>query len=162
MRHRKSGRKYSRTKEHRLAMFRNLLMNLIRHSRIQTTDAKAKGLKRIADKVISLARTNNLTNIRKVSYFVRDKELLKKLFTEIGPKFTNRFGGYTRIYKVGIRRGDGAPMSIIEFAFEEEKKGQKKQVKKMAGKEKKGSKKSEKLTTGEKKKDIGDKKVENV
>ncbi|MCX7959337.1 MAG: 50S ribosomal protein L17 [Deltaproteobacteria bacterium] len=158
MKHRKAGRKYSRTREHRIAMFRNLLMNLIKHSRIKTTDAKAKGLKRIADRVVSLARTNNLTNIRKASYFVNDRELLKKLFSEIGPRFTGKSGGYTRIYKLGIRRGDSAPLSIIEFAFEEEKKAQKKQTKKSQAKMKKEVRKPEKQVspdnvTAEEKKD---------
>lgn len=122
MRHKKSGRKFSRTREHRVAMFRNLMMNLIRYQRIKTTDAKAKGLRRIADRVISLARTNTLSNIRKASYYISDKDLLKKLFSEIGPRFVDKKGGYTRIYKVGRRVGDNASMSIIEFAFEEEKK----------------------------------------
>ncbi len=160
MKHRKAGRKYSRTREHRIAMFRNLLMNLIKYSRIRTTDAKAKGLKRIADKVVSLARTNNLANIRKVSYFVNDKDLIKKLFSEIGPKFANRSGGYTRIYKVGLRRGDSAPVSIIEFAYEEEKKTQKKQAKKAAGKVKKDVRKSEKTVQPDKVTD--EEKKENV
>ncbi|MGB9600108.1 MAG: 50S ribosomal protein L17 [Myxococcota bacterium] len=143
MRHRKAGRKYSRTREHRIAMFRNLLMNLIRDSKIRTTDAKAKGLKRIADRVVSLARTNNLVNIRKVGYYITNKDLLKKLFTEIGPKFANRHGGYTRVYKVGVRRGDSAPMSIIELAFDVEKKGAKKAQKKVPQKGKKEIKKKE-------------------
>ncbi len=149
MKHRKAGRKYSRTREHRLAMFRNLLMNLIKYSRIQTTDAKAKGLKRIADRVVSLARKNTLVNIRKVGYFINDRDLVKKLFSEIGPKFVNRSGGFTRIYKVGVRRGDSAPMSVIEFAFDEEKKAQRRQSKK-APKVKKESKISEKANVPEK------------
>ncbi len=138
MMHKKSGRKFSRTREHRIAMFRNLMMNLIRHQRIRTTNAKAKELRRIADRIVSLARTNTLANIRKVSYYVSDKDLLKKLFGEIGPKFIGKKGGYTRIYKVGKRPGDCADMSIIEFAFEEEKKV-KKQTKKAAQKGKKAS-----------------------
>lgn len=145
MRHKKAGRKYSRTREHRIAMFRNLLMNLIRYSRIQTTEAKAKGLKRIADRVVSLARTNSLVNIRKVEYFVSDKELIKKLFTEIGPKFANKKGGYTRIYKVGVRKGDAAPLAIIEFAFEEQKKAPKKTSKKSIKKPKKEEEKTNEI-----------------
>jgi len=142
MRHKKSGRKYSRTREHRLAMFRNLLMNLIKYSRIKTTDAKAKGLKRIADRVVSFAKKKDLSNVRKASYYVPNKELLNKLFSEIGPKFTNRNGGYTRIYKIGIRQGDSAPLSMIEFAYEEEKKA-KKPAKKSAPKNKKEVEKKE-------------------
>jgi large subunit ribosomal protein L17 len=142
MRHRKAGRKYSRTREHKLAMFRNLLMNLIRYSRIKTTDAKAKGLRQIADKVINLAKKKDLNNIRKASYYVPDKDLLKKLFSEIGPKFANRNGGYTRIYKIGVRQGDAAPLSMIEFAFEEDKKT-KKPVKKATPKPKKEAAKKE-------------------
>lgn len=145
MKHRKAGRKYSRTREHRIAMFRNLLMNLIKHSKIKTTDAKAKGLKRIADRVVSLARTNSLTNVRKVSYYINNKDLIKKLFSEIGPKFANRSGGYTRIYKVGVRAGDCAPMSVIELAFDVEKKVAKKSSKKAAPKAKKEAKKKEAL-----------------
>lgn len=140
MRHKKSGRKFSRTREHRVAMFRNLMMNLIRYQRIKTTNAKAKELRRIADRVVSLARTNTLSNIRKAGYYINDKDLLKKLFSEIGPRFVDKNGGYTRIYKVGRRRvGDNASMSIIEFAFEGEKKAKRTSRKgRQAGGEKKG------------------------
>lgn len=143
MMHKKSGRKFSRTREHRIAMFRNLMMNLIRHQRIKTTDSKAKELKRIADKVVSLAKTNTLSNIRKARYYISDKDLLKRLFSEIGPRFVDKKGGYTRIYKVGTRVGDNANMSIIEFAFDEEKKTKRALKKKRkAGSEKKGQSKN--------------------
>lgn len=115
MRHRVRGRKLGRTTAHRTAMFRNQLTALFTHERITTTVAKAKELRPLAEKMVSQARTGTLSNRRAVLTMVPDKEIVRRLFDDIAPRFSDRPGGYTRILRLGRRRGDGAEMAIIEF-----------------------------------------------
>jgi len=126
MRHLNQGRKLNRTSAHRKALFKNLVLALIRHGRIRTTDAKAKELRRVADRMVTLGKQNDLAARRRVFAFVQSHEAVQKLFNEIAPRFKERHGGYTRVVKFGFRRGDAAPLSIIEFTgAEEETKGKK-------------------------------------
>ena len=115
MRHRAQGRKLGRTSAHRKAMFRNQLAALITHERITTTVAKAKELRPQAERMVTLARTPTLANRRRVLEDLSDKEVVQRLFDDIAPRFSDRPGGYTRIVRVGRRRGDNAEMAIIEF-----------------------------------------------
>lgn len=115
MKHRVHGRKLGRTTAHRTAMFRNQLTALFTHERITTTVAKAKELRPLAEKMVTLARTGTLANRRRVLTMVPDKTVVKNLFDHIAPRFIDRDGGYTRILRVGPRHGDGAEMAIIEF-----------------------------------------------
>ena len=115
MRHLKSGRKLSRTSSHRWALIRNLITSLLRNEKIQTTDPKAKELRRWADRVITLGKQGSLHARRQVLGIVQDKAVVRKLFDSIAPRFKDRPGGYTRIIKVGMRRGDAAPISLIEL-----------------------------------------------
>jgi large subunit ribosomal protein L17 len=115
MRHLKSGRKLSRTSSHRRALIRNLITSLLRDEKIQTTDPKAKELRRWADRVITLGKQGSLHARRQVLGIVQDKAVVRKLFDSIAPRFKDRPGGYTRIIKVGTRRGDAAPISLIEL-----------------------------------------------
>jgi large subunit ribosomal protein L17 len=115
MRHRVRGRKLGRTTAHRTALFRNQLTALFTHERIITTVAKAKELRPLAERMVTLAGTGTLPARRKVLTMVPDKDVVRRLFTEIAPRFTERPGGYTRIMRLGRRRGDGAEMAIIEF-----------------------------------------------
>jgi len=115
MRHRKSGRKLGRTSSHREAMFRNMITSLFEHERIVTTTPKAKEARRIADKMITLAKKGDLHARRQALSYIRSKDLVAKLFEVIHLKFTDRNGGYTRIVQTGIRRGDAAPMAILEL-----------------------------------------------
>lgn len=121
MRHLKQGRKFSRTPAHRKAMFRNLFLALLRSGRIKTTDAKAKELRRVADRMVTLGKRGDLAARRRAYDFIQSHVLVKKLFDEVAPQFAERKGGYTRVVKFGIRRGDAAPLSIIEFVGSEEK-----------------------------------------
>ncbi|HKD67442.1 MAG TPA: 50S ribosomal protein L17 [Candidatus Binataceae bacterium] len=115
MRHLNSGRKLNRTQSHRKALFRNLVLSLIRHGRITTTDAKAKELRRFADKMVTLGKQGDLSARRMAFAFMQSRDAVKKLFDEIAPQFKERPGGYTRIVKFERRRGDAAPLSVIEF-----------------------------------------------
>ena len=115
MRHRVRGRKLGRTPAHRKALFRNQLTALFTHERIITTLAKAKELRPMAERMVSLAGTGSLPARRKVLTMVPDKVIVRRLFDEIAPRFTDRPGGYTRIMRLGRRHGDGAEMAIIEF-----------------------------------------------
>ena len=115
MRHRVRGRKLGRTTAHRKALFRNQLTALFTHERIITTLAKAKELRPMAERMVTLAGTGSLPARRKVLVMVPDKEIVRRLFDEIAPRFTDRPGGYTRIMRLGRRHGDGAEMAIIEF-----------------------------------------------
>lgn len=124
MRHRVHGRKLGRTSAHRKAMFRNQLTALFTHERITTTVAKAKELRPLAEKMITLARTGTLANRRRVVTMVPDKQVVRRLFDEIAPRFVDRNGGYTRILRIGPRHGDAAEMAIIEFVdFQPKEKG---------------------------------------
>ncbi len=125
MRHRVAGRKLSRHTQHRELMFRNMLVSLLQHERIKTTLAKGKELRSWADRIISLGKQGTLHARRRAFALLRDKGIVKKLFDEIAPKFKDREGGYTRVYKLGWRQGDGAPLSLVElvtYAAPEEKK----------------------------------------
>jgi large subunit ribosomal protein L17 len=120
MRHLKSGRKLSRTSSHRWALIRNLITSLLRDEKIRTTDPKAKELRRWADRVITLGKQGSLHARRQVLGIVQDKAVVRKLFDSIAPRFKERPGGYTRIIKVGTRRGDAAPISLIELVMGED------------------------------------------
>ena len=115
MRHMKSGRKLNRDSSHRLAMFRNLTSSLIEHELIQTTLPKAKELRRIAEPLITLAKKDSVANRRLAFNRLRNKVAVGKLFAELGPRFDSRPGGYLRIIKCGFRRGDSAPMAVVEL-----------------------------------------------
>ncbi len=115
MRHLKSGRKLNRTSSHREAMFRNMTASLIKHELIRTTLPKAKELRRIAEPLITLAKTDGVANRRLAFSRLRDKQAVGKLFVELGPRFRARPGGYLRILKCGFRDGDNAPMAIVEL-----------------------------------------------
>ncbi|NUN12681.1 MAG: 50S ribosomal protein L17 [Myxococcales bacterium] len=115
MRHLNSGKKLGRTASHRHAMLRNLVVSFFEHERVQTTDAKAKELRSIAERLITRSKQDTLHNKRMVARWVRNGAVLRKLFDDIGPRFATRPGGYTRIAKVGFRHGDNAPLCIIEL-----------------------------------------------
>ena len=115
MRHRKSGRQLNRNSSHRQAMFRNMAGSLVRHEIIKTTLPKAKELRRVVEPLITLAKNPTLANRRLAFNRLRDREIVQKLFDEIGPRFANRNGGYTRILKMGFRPGDNAPIAYMEL-----------------------------------------------
>ncbi|MGV0034439.1 MAG: 50S ribosomal protein L17 [Candidatus Azotimanducaceae bacterium WSBS_2022_MAG_OTU7] len=115
MRHRKSGRQLNRNSSHRKAMFRNMACSLIEHEVIKTTVPKAKELKRVAEPLITLAKSDSVANRRLAFSRMRDKAAVGKLFSEIGPRYQERPGGYTRILKCGFRAGDAAPMAYVEL-----------------------------------------------
>jgi large subunit ribosomal protein L17 len=140
MRHRKDGYKLGRLTQHRWALFRNLLTGLFRHERIETTEAKAKAVRGLADHVITLAKRENLHARRQVLSLVPDSEVVGRIFDTIAARFSDRNGGYTRIIKTRVRRGDAAPMVLLELVDRPESP---------AGGDGKGSKK-EKAPKGEK------------
>ena len=113
MRHRKSGRKLGRNSSHRKAMYRNMAASVIRHETIRTTLPKAKELRRVVEPLITLAKEDSVANRRLAFNRLRDKEVVGKLFTGIGPRCKERAGGYLRILKMGPRPGDNAPMAIV-------------------------------------------------
>lgn len=115
MRHRKSGRQLNRNSSHRKAMFRNMACSLIEHEVIKTTVPKAKELKRVAEPLITLAKSDSVANRRLAFARTGDKAAVGKLFAELGPRYQDRPGGYTRILKCGYRAGDAAPMAYIEL-----------------------------------------------
>ena len=119
MRHRLSGRKLNRTSAHRQAMFRNMTSSLVEHEIIKTTLAKAKELRMIAEPLITLAKEDSVANRRLAFDRLRNKVTVGKLFTDIGPRFTTRPGGYIRIIKCGFRTGDKAPMAYVELVDRE-------------------------------------------
>jgi large subunit ribosomal protein L17 len=120
MRHKLAGRRLGRTTSHRVAMFRNMVTSLFEHERIVTTTEKAKELRPIAEKMITLGKRGDLHARRQALSFIRSKAVVEKLFTEIKDKFSDRKGGYTRILKTGVRNGDAASMAIIELVGYEE------------------------------------------
>lgn len=152
MRHRVAGRKLSRHTQHRRWMFRNMLVSLLDHERLRTTLAKAKELRMWADKIITLGKRNDLHARRQAFALLRSEDVVKKLFEEIAPRFKDRQGGYTRIYRIGWRHGDAAPLSLIELVMaaptEEKKKSAvkkaKEALKKVAPKGKEVEEKEEK------------------
>lgn len=115
MRHLKSGRKLNRDSSHRTAMFRNMANSLFQHEIIKTTLPKAKELRRVAEPLITLAKIDGVANRRVAFNRLRDKAAVGKLFTEIGPRYRSRPGGYLRILKCGFRAGDAAPMAYVEL-----------------------------------------------
>ncbi len=115
MRHRRSGRKLNRTSSHRKAMFANMAGSLLEHEQITTTLPKAKELRRIADKIITLGKRGNLHARRQVFAILHNEDLVKKLFGPLADRYKERNGGYTRVLKAGFRRGDNAPMAVIEL-----------------------------------------------
>ena len=129
MGHRDKTAKLGRTKPHREAMLANMAMSLLTHRVIRTTDAKAKALKPVIDRIISTAKRNDLSAKRQVARKVQDKKVFKKLFEEIVPQFEGRSSGFTRILKLGVRRGDGAPISVVELLIEAPKSAEKKDEK---------------------------------
>ncbi len=115
MRHRKSGRQLNRNSSHRTALFRNLTNALVGNEIIKTTVPKAKELRRVVEPLITLAKEDSVANRRLAFARIRNKETVAKLFNELGPRFAQRAGGYTRIMKCGFRAGDNAPMAYIEL-----------------------------------------------
>ena len=115
MRHGHGLRKLNRTSEHRLAMLRNMCVSLLRHEAIKTTVPKAKELRRVVEPLITLGRTPTVANRRLAFARLRDREIVTKLFNELGPRYATRPGGYTRILKMGFRVGDNAPMALVEL-----------------------------------------------
>ena len=118
MRHGKSGKKLGRTSSHRIAMLRNMVTSFLKHEKVKTTDVKAKELKKVAEKMVTLGKRGDLHARRQAAAFVRDKEIVAKLFEELSARYRDWNGGYTRIVKMGFRVGDNAPMSTIEFIRE--------------------------------------------
>lgn len=129
MRHRKDGYKLGRLTQHRWALFRNLLVALFRHERIATTEAKAKAVRGLADHVITLAKRDNLHARRQVLGLVPDTAVVRTVFDTIAARFADRRGGYTRILKDGVRRGDGAPMVLLELVDRPETPADKRKAK---------------------------------
>ena len=115
MRHRKSGATLGRNSSHRKAMFRNLVTSLLEHERVQTTDAKAKEVRKLCDKMITLGKRGDLHARRQAAAVIRDNSVTAKVFDELATRYKERPGGYTRIVKLGTRRGDAASVSIIEL-----------------------------------------------
>ena len=115
MRHRKSGRHFNRTSSHHQAMFKNMAVSLFEHEIIKTTVPKAKELRRVAEPLITLAKVDSVANRRLAFARTRSKEAVGKLFTDLGPRYQNRPGGYIRIMKCGFRAGDNAPMAFVEL-----------------------------------------------
>ena len=115
MRHRKSGRKFNRTSAHRKAMFRNMTASLVEHELIKTTLPKAKELRRVAKPLITLAKNDSVANRRLAFSRLRNDAAVAKLFDELGPRYSERPGGYLRILKCGFRAGDNAPMAFVEL-----------------------------------------------
>lgn len=148
MRHLRSGRQLSRTASHRKALLRNLVTELFRYERIETTTAKAKEARRMAEKLITFAKRGDLHARRQVDRFVMNREVTRKLFTTIAPWYENREGGYTRIIRTRARLGDGAEMAFLELVKSEEQMAVDRQarqdaadakIKKKEDKEKKGA-----------------------
>jgi large subunit ribosomal protein L17 len=115
MRHRLGLRKLNRTSSHRLAMLRNMTVSLLRHEVIKTTLPKAKELRRVAEPILTLGKTPSVANRRLAFARLRDREIVSKLFDELGPRYASRNGGYSRILKFGFRKGDNAPMALVEL-----------------------------------------------
>ena len=115
MRHRLGLRKLNRTSSHRLAMLRNMTVSLLRHEVIKTTLPKAKELRRVAEPILTLGKSPSLANRRLAFDRLRDRDMVTKLFGELGPRFAKRGGGYLRILKYGFRKGDNAPMALVEL-----------------------------------------------
>jgi large subunit ribosomal protein L17 len=152
MRHLKANKKLGMDSSHRKAVLRNMVTSLIEHERIKTTDTRAKELRRIADRMVTLGKRGDLHALRQTMEVIRVKSVATKLFEDIAPRYKDINGGYTRIIKIGHRHGDNAPLSIIEFTVQkqEEKKELKKAPKKESKKEPKKEAKKETKKEGKK------------
>lgn len=128
MRHGKAGRRLGRKTSHREAMFRNMVTSLLNHEKITTTDAKAKEIRVVAERMITLGKRGDLHSMRLAASVIREKSVVSKLFSTIAPRYKDRPGGYTRIIKLGMRQGDAAPVSVIELVEEQMKPSKAKQV----------------------------------
>ncbi len=117
MRHRVAGRKLGRPTDHRLALFRNLVMDLLRYEKIRTTEAKAKEVRQLAEQMITKAKSGGLHERRQVLAQLYDPQVVEKLFTTLAPRFQERPGGYTRIIRIGPRKGDAAPLVQLELVI---------------------------------------------
>lgn len=144
MRHQKRVKKLNRTKSHRKALLMNLANSLFHHESIKTTNPKAMELKRVAERLITLAKRRDLHSLRLAFSFLRDKDIVRKLFTDIGERYSAINGGYTRVLKIGNRKGDNAPMALIELTQKKEEKKAKEEKKSAKKAEKKVEKKSAK------------------
>ncbi len=122
MKHRKAGRKLNRTSSHRWSMLRNLVTSLLEHEKIQTTDAKAKEARRVAEKMITLGKRGDLHSMRQALAVIKKREVVRKVFDTLAVRYRERPGGYLRVIKAGRRIGDGAPISVIELIPEESSK----------------------------------------
>jgi large subunit ribosomal protein L17 len=122
MRHLKTGRKLNRTAAHRKALMRNLVKALIQREQIHTTDAKAKELRRWADRIVTLGKKGTVHARRLAFAYLGSRRLVQRLFDEVAPRFQGRAGGYTRVLKIGPRRGDAAPLSVVEWTVRGERK----------------------------------------
>jgi len=158
MRHRKSHAKLNMTASHRKAVFKNLANALFEHERIKTTNPKAMELRRVADRLISLAKKNDMHAMRLAFAFLRNKEMVKKLFSDIGARYAEINGGYTRVLKAGYRKGDAAPMAIIELTQRKETESEKKGEEKAKAKKAKETKPKEAKAKGKKAKESEEKK----
>ena len=147
MRHQKAGNKLGRDSSHRKALLRNMVTSLFRHEQLETTDAKAKQLRSVAEKMITLAKRGDLHARRQALAYINEKAITHRLFGELKDRYLDRNGGYTRIIKKTNRKGDGAPISIIQLLEEEDKKKGKKKSKptSIKSKVKKETKKSGKM-----------------
>ena len=148
MRHGKKIKKLGRTKSHRQAMLANMAASLFAYNIIKTTEAKAKEVRKLAEKLITLAKKGGLHAHRQVYDVIKDRKLVKKLFDEIAPKLNEREGGYTRVLKLGVRRGDGAQLSVVELLIEKPSKEEKKGKKEKGAKKEKAEKEETKKTKG--------------
>lgn len=149
MRHRKSGRKLGVTTKHRKAMFRNMATDLLRNGRINTTDTRAKEIRRVVEKLVTLGKNGSLHARRKALGYIRDRAVVEKLFSELAQRYMERPGGYTRIVKLGYRRGDNAPISLVELVTEEYKAKRKRRKAKPKAETKSAPKKSSKKKSAE-------------
>ena len=159
MRHKVAGRKLSRSTSHRRALYRNLVTDILDYGKITTTEAKAKEVRSLAEKMITLAKRGGLHARRQALAYIKEKEVAHRLFGELKDRFQERQGGYLRIVKLGVRKGDGAPVSVIQLLPSEEKKKPKRKKKtKQAGTRKRGETKTKKdQDITKKKKNAGDK-----
>lgn len=165
MRHKKAFRKFSRTPAHRRAMFRNMATSFLEQETITTTVHKAKDLKKVVEPLITLAGTDNLHRRRKAYSYLKCKKVVQKLFTEIGPSFKERPGGYTRVVRVGNRPGDAAEMAVIQLVKDELKLNPKKKEKVEAKKEapkKKSKAKEEKVEEEVKAKELASEQEQKI
>jgi large subunit ribosomal protein L17 len=147
MRHQKRVKKLNRTKSHRKALLMNLANSLFHHESIKTTNPKAMELKKVAERLITLAKRKDLHSLRLAFSFLRDKNVVRKLFSDIGERYSAINGGYTRVLKIGNRKGDNAPMALIELTQKKEEKKAKEEKKPAKKADKKSEKKTEKKTT---------------